>query len=198
MAYSFRLPLITNFTIDQQMALAEKKPIALAGGAGTGKTLVSLWRHQQNLTVLQKTSLLLTYTKPLAYYLEQNLDISSEKHVYSLKNFPNTNNWQVDEIIIDEAQDLTHLKLQEISNYGSTVSYGADFNQQLYENRVKDNELQALFPNNVSYPLHENFRNTYRILNFVKSLLPNLYISQNSLDELLEDKEAYSTYDVYY
>jgi len=190
MAYYFRSPKIIDFTTDQRMALDEPKPIALSGGAGTGKTVVSLWRHRQNLTVLEKSSFLVTYAKPLAYYLEQNLDISSNKYVYNLKNFPQNNTFKVDEIIIDEAQDLICSKLQEISNHGNTVSYGADFNQQIHQRTVKDNELQALFPNNISYPLYENFRNTYRILNFVKSFLPNFFISQSSLDELLEDREG--------
>jgi predicted ribonuclease YlaK len=49
MSYFFELPLITDLTEDQQMALDELKSIAISGGAGTGKTVVSLWRHQINI-----------------------------------------------------------------------------------------------------------------------------------------------------
>jgi len=188
MAYYFR-SAIEEFTIDQQMAIEQENPIALSGGAGTGKTVVSLWRHRRNIETSTKSSVLVTFTKTLGYYLSMNVNIQNN-NVYSLKQLPLNRDWKVDEIIIDEAQDLKYDTLQEISNHGNTVSYGADFNQQLYEGTVKDNELQALFPNNISYTLYENFRNTYRILNFVKSFLPNLFIPQSSLDELLEDREG--------
>ena len=63
MAYFFQLPLITDLTEDQQMALDEVNPIAISGSAGTGKTVVSLWRHIQNMETLNKYSVLVTYTK---------------------------------------------------------------------------------------------------------------------------------------
>jgi len=41
MGYFFDLPKIDDLTQDQAMALDETKPIAISGGAGTGKTVVS-------------------------------------------------------------------------------------------------------------------------------------------------------------
>jgi len=55
MSYFFELPLITDLTEDQQMALDELKSIAISGGAGTGKTLFlygdifKIWKHQINI-----------------------------------------------------------------------------------------------------------------------------------------------------
>jgi len=200
MAYFFQLPLITDLTEDQQMALDEVNPIAISGGAGTGKTVVSLWRHIQNMETLNKYSVLVTYTKTLGHYLsmsiraiENQTKYQSENiqppssQVFILKTFPFTQNWKVYEIIIDEAQDLTFEHLQNMKNYAKHISYGADFNQQLYEGRVKENEIKNLFPSNVGYSLQQNFRNSYHILNFAKAILPNFYIPQNTLDEL-EDK----------
>ena len=46
--YYFNLPQITQLTIPQQAALNETKQIALSGGPGTGKSVVSLWRHISN------------------------------------------------------------------------------------------------------------------------------------------------------
>jgi len=197
MAYFFQLPLITDLTEDQQMALDEVNPIAISGGAGTGKTVVSLWRHIQNMETLNKYSVLVTYTKTLGHYLsmsiraiENQTKYQSENiqppssQVFILKDFPFTQNWKVYEIIIDEAQDLTFSTLQEIKNYGEYTSYGADFNQKLYPETIKENEIKNLFPKNGEYSLQQNFRNSYHILNFAKAVLPNFYIPQNTLDEL--------------
>jgi len=202
MAYYFRLPFIIDLTEDQQTALDEVNPIAISGGAGTGKTVVSLWRHIQNMEILNKYSVLVTYTKTLGYYLsmclraiENQTKYQSENiqppssQVFILKTFPFTQNWKVYEIIIDEAQDLTFNKLQEIENYAENISYGADFNQKLYTETVKENEIKKLFPKNIEYSLQENFRNSYHILNFVKAILPNLYIPQSTLDELKDNED---------
>lgn len=197
MAYFFELPMITDLTQDQQMALDEVNPIAISGGAGTGKTVVSLWRHIQNMETLGKYSVLVTYTKTLGHYLQMSIR-AIENHkkyeientqppssqVFILKTFPFTKNWKVSEIIVDEAQDLAIEKLQEMKNYGDNISYGADFNQKLYSNTVTENEIKNLFINNTEYNLQQNFRNSYHILNFAKAVLPNFYIPQNTLDEL--------------
>ena len=65
MPYFFKLPTITDLTIGQQAALNEPNPIAISGGPGTGKSVVSLWRHIRNYGTGSKRSLLLTYTKTL-------------------------------------------------------------------------------------------------------------------------------------
>ena len=188
MAYFFQLPLITDLTEDQQMALDEVNPIAISGGAGTGKTVVSLWRHIQNVDVLNKSSMITTYTKTLHSYLlnsAKSLSNQAWKYIWTSQViYTHGGNWKIDEILIDEAQDLTLEHLQNMKNYAKHISYGADFNQQLYEGRVQENEIKNLFPKNVEYSLQQNFRNSYHILNFAKAVLPNFLISQNSLDEL--------------
>jgi len=205
MDYFFEFPKITDLTEDQQMAVYEVDPIAISGGAGTGKTVVSLWRHIQNMEVLDKSSFLVTYTKTLGYYLsmavknymilkyqEENIYFPSNNKVFNIKTFPFTRGGRIDEIIIDEAQDFTFSKLQEIKNHGKNISYGADFNQQLYFPAVTEDEIKNLFPANIEYNLQQNFRNTYHILNFTKAALPNFCIPQNTLDEL-RDKNTIGT-----
>ena len=62
--YYFNLPLITALTTAQQAALNETEQIALSGGPGTGKSVVSMWRHISNYRQGNR-SLLLTYTTTL-------------------------------------------------------------------------------------------------------------------------------------
>jgi DNA helicase IV len=152
------------------------------------------------METLNRYSVLVTYTKTLGNYLKKCIESIENKNKYQSKNiqppssqifilktFPFTGDWKVYEIIIDEAQDLPYNNLKEIKNYGDIISYGADFNQQLYEGRVQENEIKNLFSNNEEYSLQQNFRNSYYILNFVKGILPELYIPQSTLDELKEE-----------
>jgi superfamily I DNA/RNA helicase len=203
MAYFFELPKLDELTYDQRMALDEIEPIAISGGAGTGKTVISLLRHLKIMEANNNYSLLVTYTKTLGFYLQMSLHSMEDKEkyrsgiippsqqVFIIKDFPFTQNWKVYEIIIDEAQDLTFNKLQEIQSYAKNLSYGADFNQKLYGGTVTENEIKTLFLKNEEYNLQQNFRNTYAILNFVKAVLVNFYIPQSTLDELKEKSSGF-------
>jgi len=57
----------------------------------------------------------------------------------------------------------------------------------LYSNTINSDDIQLLFPNNEPYNLQQNFRNTYHILNFTKSVLYNFFINQSTLDELKDE-----------
>ncbi len=175
MAYYFNLPMVTDLTICQQAALNEIKAIAVTGGPGSGKSVVSLWRHIQNHSLSRRNSLLLTYTKSLEIYLSQTAGSQSQA---AGENVDRTYRWTTrglhgnyDEIIIDEAQDVEIAKYKQIKNCTNMVSYSADDNQILYPTRqTTEDQLKDCFPENNSCPLDENFRNSYEITHLVKSL----------------------------
>ena len=182
--YYFNLPQITQLTISQQAALNETNKIALSGGPGTGKSVVSLWRHISNHK-RGKNSLLLTYTTSLARYLSACCSAQSPnaancvKRSYKDKGLINVGNWS--EIIIDEAQDLS----KDFYNSIPTISYGADDSQILYpKTSITQRELKALYPDNIDYVLDKNFRSTRRIMEFAKKLFPDAYIPQNTINGL--------------
>lgn len=68
MPYYFNLPALGELTLNQRSALNEQSAIALNGGPGTGKSVVSLYRHITNHQN-HRSSLLLTYTTTLKLYL---------------------------------------------------------------------------------------------------------------------------------
>jgi superfamily I DNA/RNA helicase len=191
MAYFFKLPAITELTIGQQAALNEPNAIAISGGPGTGKSVVSLWRHIRNYGTGSKKSLLLTYTKTLETYLAASarsenghagnaVDRTYWWTTHHVKNY--------DEIIVDEAQDVEGGRYTTIKNYSGVVSYGADDQQIVFRNRATtQQQLAAIFPNNRSYVLDENFRNSYEIMHFVRALFPNKIISQSTLNNLIQE-----------
>jgi superfamily I DNA/RNA helicase len=191
MAYFFKLPAITDLTIGQQAALNEPNAIAISGGPGTGKSVVSLWRHIRNYGTGSKRSLLLTYTKTLETYLSASarsengnagnaVDRTYWWTTHHVKNY--------DEIIVDEAQDVEGGRYTTIKNYSGVVSYGADDQQIVFRNRATtQQQLAAIFPNNRSYVLDENFRNSYEIMHFVRALFPNKIIPQNTLNNLIQE-----------
>jgi DNA helicase IV len=183
MAFYFRLPVITDLTIEQQAVLNEPGPIAVSGGPGTGKSVVSLWRHIRNHDTQKRKSLLLTYTKSLEAYLKASARGENEN---AGNNVSRTYSWTYNggnrnygEIIIDEAQDVELAKYELLNNLTGMVSYSADDNQMLYPTKgVTEAQLQNLFKVNNSYNLIENFRNTIEIVQFVKSMFPLRLISQ--------------------
>ena len=193
--YYFRLPTITQLTKPQQSALYETEQIALSGGPGTGKSVVSLWRHIRNYqSVPVKRSLLLTYTTTLKAYLaaccktirdEEHPDAgnnSSRNVGTSLKNSDRVHHNIFTELIIDEAQDLPR---EYYSGIPSPLSYGADDSQILYPDHCStQDELQGFFPNNVKYELDKNFRSTQRIMLFCKQAFPYANIPRSIIDGL--------------
>lgn len=182
--YYFNLPQITQLTIPQQAAVADTQSIALSGGPGTGKSVVSLWRHIQNHNN-GKRSLLLTYTTTLKQYLTaccrtQN-DNASNYIGTTYSNRPNTQ-WR--EIIVDEAQDMDNDYYRTIRKYGQ-VSYGADDSQILYlDHCSRQRELHEIFPGNNQHVLNRNFRSTQRIMKFAQQAFPNANIPQTIINGL--------------
>lgn len=186
--YYFSLPQITQLTISQQAALNETKQIALSGGPGTGKSVVSLWRHLSNHQNNTR-SLLLTFTTTLAKYLSacciaQNPQAADNiKTLLSLRGKSKVGS-QWNEIIVDEAQDLPATYYEDIKRL-APISYGADDSQILYPNNCsKQDELKLLFGSNVDYVLDKNFRSTQRIMQFAKILFPDAYIPQATITGL--------------
>ena len=75
-----------------------------------------------------------------------------------------------------------------MKNYAKYISYGADFNQQLYDRRVREDEIKNLFPKNIEYSLQQNFRNSYYILNYrirnIEAILDSIDSSNTDLYNL--------------
>ncbi|HBX51477.1 MAG: hypothetical protein A2W98_09470 [Bacteroidetes bacterium GWF2_33_38] len=221
--YKFKLPKFSELSDDQKVAVNTPESIALTGGPGTGKSVVSVWRHIYNLTDLEKKSLLLTYTKTLQQALNLITDSAikdKEKELGRKLNIsPNVKRTQkteynisdldvFDEIIIDEAQDNPCSFYELLKDHADSICYGADNTQILYPDRACNNEcfqnkhsdltynidsikkvkescLFDIFSNNEPVALFRNYRNTYEVMCFVRSLFPERnVISFAALQEL--------------
>lgn len=185
MAYYFRLPAITQLTLSQQAALNETEQIALSGGPGTGKSVVSLYRHLTNHENGQN-SLLITYTTTLARYLSECCRLKNENAANNVRTAysgrPKSYE-KFSEVIVDEAQDLDSSYYDSIIRF--KVSYGCDDAQILYpDHSTSKNELEKRFSDNVEYVLDKNFRSTYAIMNFTKVAFPNAYIPMSTINAL--------------
>ena len=196
--YYFRLPPFIQLTPPQQAAANEPRQIALTGGPGTGKSVVSIWRHIRNyLSNPVKRSMLVTYTTTLKAYLaaccrninddgRPNVGSESSSNVgTSIRNSELIHNTTFAELIIDEAQDLSN---DYYSGIPSPLSYGADDSQILYHDHCStEAQLHSLFPSNVLCPLDRNFRNTQRIMQFARQAFPYANISFNVINGLADN-----------
>lgn len=186
--YYFSLPPEGDLTIDQRSALNEPNPIALSGGPGTGKSVVSLYRHL-NLNKNDKSCQLLTYTTTLAVYLKNcanNINSIAANNInssYRWMQNPSTFN----EIIVDEAQDMPEDYHNNLKRYSDRISYGADDAQILYPERSTTQVVLKRIFDNRNYRLGRNFRSTKKIMLFAKHAFPNARIDSETIDNIKED-----------
>jgi superfamily I DNA/RNA helicase len=191
-----QLPIYTKLTLEQQQILDEIQSVGVYGGAGTGKTIISIYRHIYNWDKNGVKSFLITFTHTLTHFFEnvlpeQNLEAS--KYVDNidgfLKRLDKGEFVEIEEIIIDEAQDVSVEVLERLKK-SFKVSYGADDNQILYPYKSsKKEDLENLFNENISFNLSENFRNSFQILQFVDEVFPNR-ISKIMMDYSEENYSA--------
>ncbi|UZJ63729.1 hypothetical protein OKW96_14955 [Sphingobacterium sp. KU25419] len=188
MAYFFELPDIVQLTVPQQSVLNHPGSVSVYGGPGTGKSITSLWRHIRNYDTGSKESLLLTYTVSLVAYLSGASRPINEKAANNIKKTQfwlkhETTIYNYEEIIIDEAQDLPAEIYNEIKKYATEISYGADDQQSLYPGQAtSEAELKGIFSDTKAFPLDENFRNSFEILNFVRATFPEKVIPKITIE----------------
>ncbi|MCZ2131035.1 MAG: hypothetical protein LC109_12335 [Bacteroidia bacterium] len=194
--YYFNLPPFDQLSPSQNQAVLDPNAIALSGGPGTGKSVVSIFRHilnhQRDIPI---NSQLITFTTSLAYYLAgccRNQNVNAANKVASSQSGWNKN--QITEIIHDEAQDLALSFNKNLKNICSKISYGAD-DQQLIRGNARNADdsynldfcspekyLQEEFPTNSIHTLSKNYRNSKRILQFAKRILTQAVIPQELID----------------
>jgi len=184
---TLRLPKFNSLTKEQQDIIEAENSFGIYGGAGTGKTMVSIWRHIQNWKNGEK-SYLITFTHTLTYFLETLVFQEQEN---AKKYINNSNSFlkdldknllpHIQELIIDEAQDLDEISNQKIKNKFSNISYGADNNQALYEKSTLTNTLENIYKPQNTLVLSLNFRNSFNILNFAKSIFPDYGITEKMI-----------------
>ncbi len=203
MAFYFKLPQFVDLTIAQQAAVNEKGALSISGGPGTGKSVVSLWRHIRNYSAGTKDSLLLTYTKSLEKYFIEAIkseaknapNVDDEQKLLKAANNVNRTYWWLshkpakrEEIIIDEAQDVEPIKHRRIKELAKSISYTCDDEQILFPDHLTtESKLKEIFQNNKQYFFDENFRNTFEILHFAKALFNKKLIYQYILETQLNN-----------
>jgi superfamily I DNA/RNA helicase len=185
--YYFSLPAIDDLNDFQKQAALDEKCITLSGGPGTGKSVVSLWRHILNHEKrIPVKSQLLTFTTTLALYLKKCCETKSpigSQYVDSCNNWYINNRDNREEIIVDEAQDMPlHFYKTQLPFYTRKISYGADDQQLIAGSAIRndgtfnllacspESELRKLFSGNLLHRLARNYRSTLRIMLFVREL----------------------------
>ena len=179
MSFYYSLPRYEDLNLVQQTAVNYPDKITLHGGPGTGKSVVTLWRHLRR-TDINNDTFLLTYSIPLSKFLissaqrQKGIDSNASKRIFTTLSFLNFENKKI-EIIFDEAQDIPLEDYENFKHMG--VSYAIDPHQST--NLPKD-VLQKLieglkfnYTSNKEFLLDKNYRNTKQIIEFVHSLFPH-------------------------
>jgi superfamily I DNA/RNA helicase len=189
--YYFNLPSFDDLNNTQRAAVLDDNAIALSGGPGTGKSVVSLWRHILNHQREDRiNSQLLTFTTSLALYLKEccrSQNNNASTNVDSSKHWVYNNPNRCDEIIHDEAQDLPLSFNTGLRRFSRRISYGAD-NQQLLTSSARnpdgtyniercspEESLRNEFQNSL-HTLSRNYRNSRRIMKLARRVFHNAAI----------------------
>ncbi len=195
--YYFNLPPFDSLNPSQQTAVTDDNAIALSGGPGTGKSVVSLWRHILNHQRENPIrSQLLTFTTSLALYLKKcclTQSVNASRYVNSSKNWVYNHSGNRAEIIHDEAQDLPLAFNTRLREYTNRVSYGAD-DQQLITSSARnadgsynvdrcspENNLQTELQNSM-HALSRNYRNSKKIMKLAKRVFKNASIPHEIIE----------------
>ena len=203
--YVFQLIPFERLSTTQQAAVVDENAIALSGGPGTGKSMVSMWRHILNhRRPIPVNSMLLTYTTSLALYLRrccQTVSPEAASNVQSSIRWIKIEAKVQDEIIHDEAQDISIENNSCLKKFTYKISYGAD-NQQLITAFARnadgtyntdkcspEEELQILHPNNALHSLSVNHRNSKKIIKLAQQLFINAPIPREIIDRCTIDGE---------
>lgn len=203
--YVFQLIQFEQLTTTQQAAVMDDNAIALSGGPGTGKSMVSLWRHILNhRRETPVESQLLTFTTSLALYLKRCCESESPEAAGKVQSSTRWIGYETtfrDEIIHDEAQDISIDKNNRLKDFSDKISYGAD-NQQLITAFARnidgtyntdrcspEGSLRTLFPNNSLHTLSVNHRNSKKIITLARKLFPNAAIPREIVESCITEGE---------
>ena len=134
---------------------------------------------------------MLTYTKTLEHYLKASANTQNANAGNNIDRIfwgLSHNATEYEEIIIDEAHDISRLRFERFFYYSTNISYGADQRQSIY---LSQDDLNGLlnwfnaderFQANVPITLSRNFRNSKEILQFTRSVFPTFMIAQNTIN----------------
>ena len=177
--------------------LSNQNNAVIEGAAGTGKTVVAIEKarrlKQENGKVL-----FLCYNRDLCDFLAANysetgiefktfhllatelLGLSNVQDYdllinnFLLKSLDGIDNWQWDNVVIDEGQDFEQEWLEVINDYTKNSLYiFYDPNQDLYKDQIPEGILQA----KNRYRLTTNCRNTKQIAEYCSNLVSIEYDS---------------------
>ena len=159
--------------------------------------LVKLWLLYGDISEIGKRVkrvILITFTHTLTYFLEtltsqenQQIEEFINNASAFLKNIDEAP--EIDELIIDEAQDISLAMHEMFFLNFSNISYGADDKQHLYQNATTEKILEEIYKPSLKQQLSLNFRNSYKILTFTKALFPDYGITDKMI------KHSKKTYD---
>lgn len=127
----------------------------ISGCAGSGKTIIALWKAKELIETKHASVLIITYTKALVSFIETacqaigipGSSLRSLNNCYRwIKVFVDDDNFEwkkegwkagyYDYIIVDESQDLDKSQVQDIKQHCQYALFLGDDKQSIFDNKV--------------------------------------------------------------
>lgn len=111
----------------------------IQGCAGSGKTILALWRAKQIQSSKRGSFYIIVFTKALRQFISdgiREIGIDTNRVVYEWDWEKRKGKPSADYIIVDEAQDFPESRIKEfVAKSGTSTMFFGDTAQQLYKNR---------------------------------------------------------------
>ena len=157
--------------------ISSARCIWVNGFSGSGKTFILIFLIKRFLKFFDGTACFITFTNALRDLVEEvfTKDERNRIEIKNLSEFNNeNNNISYDIIAFDEVQDATYNEIKSAYDRTKKLVIAGDFNQQIYENKISNNELSSLVNG------HQFYLNTvYRLTEKVKIIANDIYPSSN-------------------
>lgn len=172
---------------DFQVQIIQKpsdKSFIVQGCAGSGKTILALWKAKEIQESNRGSYFVIVFTKALRQFIDdgvRSIGLNTSRVVYYWQWDKRNSAMEADYIIVDEAQDFDKYEIEKLKNSARTaVIFYGDSAQQLYKG-LKDHlltiEQMSTLTNLQIYQLAFNHRLPKKIARFAE------YISESD-DEL--------------
>lgn len=146
----------------------------IRGFAGTGKTIVLLHTMEQLSALYPDAKFCyITYTNSLVELVYSSPGFKNLKDSVSVQTYYTflSNKIVYDYVFLDEVQDVSTGKLQEIKNFSRFLVIAGDLDQQIYSDCLDYDEILSVL-NPIQFDLLRIHRLTERLCNFSFTILP--------------------------
>lgn len=148
---------LNNLTPDSYqeiiLTLTAERTIVVKGVAGSGKSLLLLWKARQ-VSTFTKSYAIIVYTKSLKrFFVEELSEIDpTGKHVFYFAEWERSRKYSYTYLFVDECQDFSKEEIDDFRKHGTYCWFFGDTDQSIM--KFKDHDVQSVEDTAIQLGVH--------------------------------------------